>query len=1020
MRKITMMLAFLLFAGLSFAYAQTKTISGTVTSATDGSAIPGVTVMVKGTTNGTVTGVDGKYSLTVGASATTLTFQFVGMKTQDIIIGSKTTINVVMKAVAKGLGEVVVMGYTTKGKNEITGSAVQVKGTSIAEIPVTNVSQTLQGKVPGLVVSSSSGTPGSVQDIRIRGVGSITAGNNPLIVIDGVPVINSNFSGSTAISSLSALASINSNDIASITVLKDASSTSAYGARGSNGVIVITTKSGRMNSKTSFNFSANIGYQNNAVKGENVLTGAQRKTLFLEAIYNTYGPNGAGYFSSKDSTYSFMVANNLDGGRLQNWDGKNGNWEDAIINKNAPVKNYNFSASGGDKKSSFYASVGYNKTEATVIGSSFKRFTAELNYNRDLTKTIKFSTTNNVSNAFQNAFLEQSAYYANPFLAKYFFSPWDHPYNADGTINTSPGLAGFNPLYIVKHNITTNDLTRAISNSFVQWEIIKNLKFKSLISFDYNIASYKGYDNRHYGDGADVNGYSEASVDQNLTMVTQNSLDYTLRYKDNTLDLKLLMEYQKNKDHYLYGYGEQFAADGLTNIANAGANWSATSSFNDWSNLSYLAMANYNYLGKYIADFTFRREGSSRFAPDNRYGNFWSVGAAWNISRESFLSEVKFINMLRLRGSYGLSGSSSIGINSYQALLAYDANYAGKSGIYPSQFGASNLTWEKNRNYDMGVEFIVWNNRINGSFSYFHRETYDLLQNVPLSRTTGFNSQTQNSGKVVNKGIEATLTVDLIKKSDFHWSVSLNYAGVHNKVIALAKDATGKNIDIETGTRKVAVGHAIYAWNMRKWAGVDPATGKPQWYVNGVNDSVTNNYYGAKKAFQGGSAMPTYTGGFSTHIDFKGFFASASFYYSGGNKVFQDWSFYTNNSDLYTLLYFNGVSELMNRWQKPGDVAEVPKVEYNTSLNSSRGSTRFLYDGSYLRLKDLVFGYNLPKALVSHIGLEGVTVYVRGTNLFTWVKDKRLKYDPEVRADGFTRLTTPPVKSVVFGLNLKF
>jgi len=1021
MRKTTITLAFLFFAGLSFAYAQIKTISGTVTSAKDGSAIPGVTVLVKGTTNGTVTDVNGKYSLQVKSSAKTLVFSFVGMQKQEIPIGEKTTINVSMKTVAKGLNEVVVMGYTTKGRNEITGSAVQVKGSSIKRIPVVNVSQALQGKVPGLVVTSSSGTPGSVQEIRIRGVGSITAGNQPLIVIDGVPVINSDFSGDTAwTSSLSALSSINSNDIASITVLKDASSTSAYGARGSNGVIVITTKSGREDTKTHFNFNASYGFQNDAVKGLVPLTGEQKKTLFLEAIYNTFGPHGKGYFTSKDSTYNFMVAHNLDKGRLQNWDGVSGDWAAVIENKNAPVQNYNFSASGGGKKSAFYASVGYNKTEATVIGSGFKRITGNLNLNRDFRKNIKFSTTNSVSNSIQNSFMERSAFHANPYLAKYFFSPWDHPYNKDGTINTSPDLGGFNPLYIVKHDISINELTRGISNSFIQWEIIKELKFKSLISFDYNIATYKKYTNRHYGDGEDVNGYSEASVDKNLTMVAQNSLDYTLRLKDNTLHFKALMEYQKNKDYYLYGYGEQFAVDGLTNIANAGANWLAYSSYYDWSNLSYLGMLNYNYLGKYIADFTFRREGSSRFAPDNRYGNFWAVGAAWNISRETFLSGVKFINNLRIRGSYGLSGSSNIPINSYQALLSYDASYAGKGAIYPSQFGASNLTWEKNKNYDMGVEFILWNNRIIGSFSYFHRLTYDLLQNVPLSRTTGFSSQIQNSGKVINKGIEASLTADLIRKKDFHWNFSFNYAGVKNKVTDLAKDASGNYIDIETETQKVAVGHPVYAWYMRKYAGVDPATGQALYYVNGVGDSVTTDYYGAKKAFQGGSAMPTYTGGISTHIDYKGFFVNASAYYSGGNKIFEKWSFYTHNPGLYSILYFNGVSTLMNRWQKPGDVTDVPKMVYSTHTNASRASTRFLYNGDYIRLKGLTVGYNFPKALLSHIGLTTLTVYMKGTNLFTRVKDKRLKYDPEVSADGFTRLNTPPVKSVVFGLNLNF
>ncbi|MBE0650820.1 MAG: SusC/RagA family TonB-linked outer membrane protein [Bacteroidales bacterium] len=1024
MRKFTIALLVLLFAGMNFAFAQVRTISGTVTSSDDGSKLPGVTIRVKGTNVGTITDVHGNYTLKVGEDAKVLVFSFVGMRTQEINIEGKDIINVALASETKGLSEVVVMGYTTKGKNELTGSVVQVSGSSINEVPVATPDQALQGKVAGLEISSSSGTPGSVADIRIRGVGSITAGNQPLIVVDGVPVNSTNLSGSTATSSLSDLAAINSDDIASITVLKDASATAAYGARGSNGVIVITTKQGRMDSKTTFNFSAYLGYQNNAVQGEVPLTGEQRKTLFLQAVYNTFG---ADYGFDQAGAYDFAINNGLDYGYLASWDGKNADWTKVMTNKNAPVKSYNLSASGGDKVSSFYASVGYDKTEGTVISSSFKRFSATLNYNRDLTKKLKFSTNNIVSNTHQNAYLEQSAYYGNPNLAKYFESPWIHPYNADGTINLSPDLGAFNPLYIAKYNISFNDLTRAISNSFLEYTIIKNLRFKTLISFDYSLANYKTYDNPNYGDGEGIGGYAENSDDKYFNLVTQNSLDYVFRYHDHMFSFKALMEYQKNTENYLYGYGENFPTLGLTNIASTSANWNAYSSFNDWSNLSYLGMINYNYRGKYIADFTIRREGSSKFATDKRFGNFWAIGAAWNMSQESFLSNVKFINSLRIRGSYGLSGNSDIldvngnpALHSWQNLLSYSATYAGSGGSLPSQFGNNNLTWEKNNTLDLGVDFTLWNNKINGTVAYYNKKTFDLLQNVPLSMTTGFTTQDQNVGTVINKGIEATLSVDIIRSEHLNWTISGNFATVNNEVTKLAKNADGTDINIETGSRKVAVGHPIYAWYMQKYAGVDPQTGNALWYLDGNSGETTTNYYAAAKAYQGGSALPTYTGGLSTHVDYRGFFVDASFYFSGGNKIYQDWAFYTNNSGLYTTLFFNGVSELTNAWTQPGDVTDVPKMVYSTSSNNSRTSTRFLYSGNYVRLKGLTFGYSVPKRYLSHIKFDGATVYVRGSNIFTWVKDKRLKYDPEVGADGFTMLTTPPVKSIVFGVNLKF
>jgi len=699
-----------------------------------------------------------------------------------------------------------------------------------------------------------------------------------------------------------------------------------------------------------------------------------------------------------------------------------------MTNKNAPVKSYNLSATGGDKVSSFYASVGYDKTEATVIGSDFKRFSGSLNYNRDLTKKLKFTTNNFVSNTHQNAYLEQSAYFANPNLAKFFMSPWDQPYNADGTINIDNiNGGGFNPLYITKNNINYNDMTRAMSSSSLEYSILKNLRFKTLVSLDFTLTSYKNYANPTYGDGQGIGGYSEGSVDRNFNIVTQNSLDYTFRYHDHMLSFKALMEYQKNKDNYLYGYGENFAALGLTNIASTSANWNAYSSFLDWDNLSYLGMVNYNYLGKYIVDFTFRREGSSKFATDKRFGSFWAVGAAWNVSQETFLKNIKFINLLKLRGSYGLSGNSSIldasgnpALYSWQDMFSYDHGYAGSGAIYPSQFGNGNLTWEKNKTLDLGVDFTLWNNRINGTFAYYNKKTYDLLQNVPLSMTTGFTSQNENSGTVVNKGIEATLSVDVIHTQHLNWSISGNFATVKNEVTALAKDANGNDINIETGSQKVQVGHPIYAWYLQKYAGVDPATGNPLWYLDGHSGATTTNYYAAAKAYQGESALPTYTGSLSTHVDYRGFFADASFYFSGGNKIYQDWSFYTNNAGLYTTLYYNGVTELMNAWTKPGDITDVPKMLYTTSSNASRTSTRFLYSGNYVRLKGLTFGYNIPKKYLSRVGFDGATFYVRGSNIFTWVKDKRLKYDPEVGANGFTMLTTPPVKSVVFGVNLKF
>ncbi|HKI90477.1 MAG TPA: SusC/RagA family TonB-linked outer membrane protein [Draconibacterium sp.] len=1012
MKRILLLIVYFFCIGVLIIQAQNQNVTGHVKQATDGTSISGVSIILKGTTIGTVTDENGNYKIDVPVNNSQLEFSFVGMKTVILPVNG-SVVNAVLEPDFVGVDEVVVLGYISKGKNEITGSTVQVDGEIIDNIPVASVDQALQGKVPGLTISTTSGTPGSVQDILIRGVNSLTAGNSPLIVIDGVPVINDNFSSLPMLTSLSALSSVNRNDIQSITVLKDASATSAYGASGSNGVIVITTKKGRPG-ETKFNANAAIGFQNNATPGLKPLTGDHRAELLQEAAYNSFGQL---YGFSKDQAADFLK--NLTPA-LANWDGVDGNWGEALQNKNAPLQSYSVSAKGGDGISSFYASLGYDNMETTIIGGDFKRITSKLNYSRKFSEKVNFSANASVSNTRQTVFIEQGAYLGNPQFTKYFMSPWEKPFLADGvTPNTNLGTSVINTIYTIQNDLSENDLTRGMVNSFMTWDILDNLRFKTLYAADFNVAAFHYYQNRVHGDSKEIGGSAQQSVNRNMNWVSQNSLDYIWNKNSNNLAVKLLMEYQQNNNNYLYGYGEKFAADGLYYISSASANYDASSNFTDWKNLSYLGMINYNFAEKYIADFTFRREGSSKFAPGLRFGNFWSVGAAWNMKQETLLANVKSIDMLRLRGSYGLSGNSAIGINQYQSLLHYDANYNNQGAVYPGQFGNSNLTWEKNRNLDVGVDYSIFNGIINGSLAYFHKKTFDLLQDVPLSRTSGHNSILMNVGAMRNKGVEFILNTDIVRSSAFNINVSANVATVKNEVNELAKDSEGNDINIETDFQKVAVGHPVYGWYMRKWAGVNSDNGEAQWYINGKDGAVTNNYYEAQKNWQGESGMPTFTGGFMTHVDYKGIFLDVNLYYAGGHKIFEDLSFYTHHSGIYSLLLFNGVEPMMDRWQEPGDITDVPKVVYNIN-DDSQTSTRFLYDGDYVRIKDLVLGYSIPKSWINSVGFDQVTVSVRGTNLFTWVKDKKLKYDPEVKASGMTQITTPPVKSMVFGINVNF
>lgn len=990
MKKKLFSMLILFTIGLQCVLAQNREISGVVTSADDGLSVPGVSVIVKGTTIGTSTDFDGKYTISVPADGKILIFSSVGMKKVEVAITSNI-INMIMESESVGMDEVVVLGYVTRKKNELTGSSVQISGNDLTDVPMPSIDQALQGKVAGVTITGGSGTPGSVQDIRIRGVSSITASNEPLYVIDGVPMINGDMSGyGKYASTTSMLSTINISNIQSMTVLKDASATAAYGARGSNGVIVITTKAGKAG-KTKFNFNTTYGISNEAVDGVKMISAKQYDELYRE----------------------------IKGGK-SSWDGKtDSNWGNLIKNKDAVQQTYDLSTRGGNDKNSFFVSAGWSKNESIIIGSDFERMTGQVNLDSKLTDKLKFSTKNSGSSVSQNGFLEQSAYFSNPIAAKYFMPAYRQSYDKDG----NPALTGggnYNPLYTTIHNIDKNVITRISSNNSLSYDITPNLVFKTNYTVDYTIADYTKFNDRKYGDGSETSGSIYRRNRNNFNWVTQNSLNYKYSINDHRFNISAIQEFQKNKYNDLGAEGEKLPADGLYTLNSVSKPLTTEGSYEDWMIASYLSLVNYSFSNRYYLDATYRKEGSSKFSSDERWGNFWSIGGAWNAKNESFLKDVKYLSSLRLRASYGVNGSHGVDPNKFQALLEYDSNYNEQGGSYPSQFGNSNLTWEKNKIMDFGLEFGFFDNRITGSAGYYNRKTYDLLLKVPMSYTAGHKEQIQNVGEMTNKGIEFELNGDIVATNDFKWNLGFNFSTVKNEVTKLAKDAKGNDLNIETSTRKVEVGREVYAWNMRKYAGVDPKTGNPLWFKNGKDGETTNNYSSAKKAYQGANSTPTFSGSINTHLEYKGIYLDASLYFAGGHKVFESWARYTNGA----ASIFQGmtvVDKLMNRWQKPGDITDIPRLGTDGAVsNAASTSTRFLYDGDYVRLKNLTLGYNFSENLCNKIGFNGIRAYVKGGNLLTWVKDKGLERDPETAADGFMGMTAPISKTITFGLNLNF
>lgn len=1011
--KIKWIYACIMILLVQVGFAQEKTLSGVVSE--DGMPLPGVTVVIQGTQLGTQTDLDGKYSIKAKPGQV-LVFSFIGMKEVKHTVGNANVFNTALQPEGSELEEVVVLAYgQVKTKNEVTGNVVAVKGEVIAGTPVVSADQALQGRVAGLQMATTSGSPGAVQNIRIRGRNSVSATNEPLYVIDGIPVINSNLAESADYTSLSPLAAINPEDIESMTVLKDAGATSVYGARGSNGVILITTKKGKRG-EPSYSFRSSIGFQNKAVKGPRFLSSQEKGELWVEAIYNNLGGADAGI--TKQWVIDNYEDENVGGGYdlFMYWRDtgmKDYDWGELVKVKNAPMSSLNFSVSGGDEKGTYMASVGHEKTEGTVIGTDFRRVTGSFNFTRNLSDKIDIKIGANVSNIKQNGIAEGLAAFSNPNLTRYFMSPWASPYNEDGSYNLSPAYLGGldNVLYTSKENLNQNDFTRVISNNSFGYKILDNLKFESAIGLDYTLANFENYDNPVHGNGFSKGGTSLQSDRRVFNYVWQNSLNYNFYLGENhRFDVKALMEYQKNKFNRLTGYGEVMPP-GLTTLGGAAANYIGESEYYDWMQLSYLGLVNYSYANKYLVDLTIRQEGSSRFSSSNRWGTFWAVGAAWNIHQEDFLMDSNTISTLRLRGSYGSTGNSSINANTYQHLLS-KASYNNEAGLISTQIGGE-LGWEKQNKLDFGLEFGFIDNRITGSFAYYQSKTKDLLYSLPLSMTSGFSQKWINQGKLENSGVEGELNVEIIRSKDFNWSIGANVGTVRNRLTEMPTAIKSYTADKE--------GRAINEWYMPEYAGVDPQTGAAQWYdEKGEKTSVYGN---AERRFQGASALPKVTGGINTHVDFKGFYLDALFTFATGYKIYDTWSQITQSANDTSLFAYNANSELLDRWQKPGDITDVPILTSDPTAGNvyyTSPSTRFLYDGDHIRLRQITVGYNFTKQAAKAIGVDGINLSVSALNPLTWVKDGRLKFDPEVDASGYIELTSPPLKSVVFSLNVKF
>ncbi|MBV8256050.1 MAG: TonB-dependent receptor [Chitinophaga sp.] len=1012
-RLYSIMSALMLISALSF--AQAKRISGKVTDSKNGNELPGVTVKVKGTNTGTITQVNGNYELSIPGNATTLIFSFLGYADQEIEIGGRQSINVALGNGTKDISEVVVVGYGSQNKRELTGSVTKIAAKEIANQPVSSFESSIQGKAPGVVIESGSGKLGQGMKIRIRGTSSISASSQPLYVIDGMPVMSASMS-TTDNDPTNPLVDINPNDIESVEILKDASAAAIYGARAANGVVLITTKKGKVGEGTRIELNINSSIAKPTMRRK-FLDAQQYVTLIEETAVN----DGKYDFAHQISGFATEAAainyyknrvekrmTTLAGGNGWRTNAINTDWQDEEFRQTAHTNQIDLSATGGNEKTKYFASGSYSDQEAIVIVNRFKRYGARLNLEHTANSKLSFGVNMGITRSELNRISNDNAFSTPGQLVAQV--PISRPYDSLG--NPNPNTLYYNGLISKKYEYNRQVSFRTIGNAFLNYYFIPSLSFRSELGTDIYALNEDFYQGKQTQDGGGI-GRGGNNITQNVILNTNNYFTFTPHINDShNLSAVLGMSYLQNDQRGNSVSGENFPSDAVKNLGGAGTITGGSSNEQRYTFLSYFLRGNYNYKSKYLASFSIRTDGSSRFGPKNRYGWFPAGSLGWVLTEENFLKKSKVLNLLKIRASYGKTGNAEIGENNYYTLLSV-TNYPMLPGFAPTQLGDPSLHWESTAQTDAGVEFGFFDNRLSGEIDYYNKQTSDLLlkTNVPLS--SGFGSIYRNVGSMENKGIEILLNSKNIQTKQFTWTTSLNLAYNKNNV----KSINGQII--ESGVQRAVEGQPIGVFYMQRYAGVDPSNGDALYYTK--DGKKTNDYTQADRGVVGKS-NPDWTGGFTNTFSYKGIDLSIFFTFVQGNQIF-------NQAGQYQSVGFGGgydnqTIDQMNRWQKPGDVTNVPRLSHFFGNGNQYPSSQWIYDGSYIRLKQLTLGYNLPKSVLSTVKLNSARIFLAGYNL--WTQTKYIS-DPEVNTNtlgnisgGLDFYTVPQAKTVTVGLNVKF
>lgn len=1049
MRKFALIVLAIAFIGMQAANAQVRRITGTVTQASDGATIPGVSVVVKGTSIGTVTNIDGVYQLDVPQDATTLVFSFVGLKTTEATI-TGSVVNVALAPEVFGVDEVLVVAYGTARKSSFTGSAEIVGSDKLERRTVATVTKAIEGTVAGVQATSGGGQPGSGSALRIRGFGSINASSAPLYVVDGVP-----YDG--------VISAINPNDIESVSVLKDASASALYGARGANGVVIITTKKGS-DGEPVINFKTTLGVSSRAFPDYDKVDEAKYMELAYESVKNQliFSSGQSREAAAQNALTRYM---NEFGGEIYNpfnipsnqlidpATGKinpnaklkySDRWIDEATRENPMRKEYQLSINGGNDRTRYLMSVGYLDEEGLAKNTQFNRYTGRINIDSDLKEWLKSGMSASFSNTKQNYLTDSGSAYNNIWFSASNMGPIYPVYirdeNGDFVLDDQgnkqfdygvnrPSASNFNSiatLYEDRRNIKYDNLS---GRGFLEFDtdredlgMLKDFKFSLNMGFDYYHGDRLIYNNPFFGDGASVKGRGYKYNYRTFSYTFNQLLTYDRKFGLHNINVLAGHEFYSLERSTLYAAKQGFAFGGLYELSAAATPTAADSWTDTYLVESYLSRINYDFADKYYLSGSFRTDGSSRFHPDKRWGQFWSLGGAWRISQEGFMQTADFIDNLTLKASYGSQGNdmllNSDGTDNYYAWQSfYDLGYPNNTngGVYLTSLENKDLLWEKNQNLNVGIESKMFDSRLSLSAEYFHKLTTDLLLFKPMATSTGFDGYWDNVGNMVNKGIDVTIGVNIIRTSKFQWNANLMVSRLRNEVTKLSTD----DQEIVIGSRIIKVGYPINSFYISRSAGVDPMTGAQLYWIKSKDandneiDIISDSYnLASANKYIMGSRIPDFYGSFSNDLRFGDFDFSFLTTYSVGGKVLD--GVYNNLMGMRSA--GNAWHTHMTRaWKQPGDITDVPRLQLGAV---NQVTDRFLIDASYFAIKNITFGYNLPKKINNNIGINQLRLFATADNVYLFSKLKG--NDPQYNFTGGQDFSYVPIRTISLGLDLRF